>query len=1003
MRNILSFLFSLTISYVTLAQETFPVNGPYNEKDGFYAFTNATIIINPEKKINNGTLLIKKGVIEAAGENISIPKGAIVKDLKGKYIYPSFIDLYSNYGVPSDTKTKRDGRPPMLSTKDGAYHWNQAISPEINASEIFKTNDKQAEKLRAAGFGLTLTHQQDGIARGTGCLATLATDEKENDVLIKEKASANYSFNKGSSIQDYPGSLMGGIALLRQTYIDAEWYKSAKNKAETNLSLEAWNNIQSLPQIFETVDMLDIMRADKIGDEFGKQYIIKGNGDEYKRIDPIKATKAALIIPIKFPKAYDVKDPYDAMNVGIEELKHWETAPANPAILEKADIPFAITYTGSENAKEFFTSLKKAIEYGLSEKAALAALTTTPAKLLNISNEAGTLEKGKLANFIITDNELFHDNNNIIENWIKGKPYILKDDAYEDRRGKYILSVEKMPEYDMVVGGKQGAYDIKININDSTKIKVDYTMGKNLVSLEFQPDKKDKGFIRLSGTINNNGWSGKGQLADGTWVKWSVKLTSKDFEDSTKTKEKDNKKEKPEYSAPVYPFLPFGWTEKPKAKDVLIKNATVWTNEKEGILQNADVLIKGGKIAQVGKNLSASGAEIIDGTGKHLTSGIIDEHSHIAISRGVNECTQAVTAEVSIADVINSEDINIYRQLSGGVTTSQLLHGSCNPVGGRSGIIKLRWGYAPEEMKFEGADGFIKFALGENVKRSNFGDDFRIRYPQTRMGVEQVYDDAFTRAKEYEQVWKRYNALSSKEKAKTIPPRKDIELDVLVEIINSKRFITCHLYVQSEINMLMKVAERYGFKVNTFTHILEGYKVADKMKEHGVAASTFSDWWAYKYEVIDAIPYNGAILNNMGVVTGFNSDDAEMARRLNQEAAKAIKYGGVSEEDAWKFVTLNPAKMLHIDNRVGSIKVGKDADVVLWSENPLSVYAKTEKTFIDGICFFDRDNDIKLREEIKKEKNRLIQKTLSAADKGEKTQKVKPKEDRLYHCDTVGE
>jgi imidazolonepropionase-like amidohydrolase len=391
----------------------------------------------------------------------------------------------------------------------------------------------------------------------------------------------------------------------------------------------------------------------------------------------------------------------------------------------------------------------------------------------------------------------------------------------------------------------------------------------------------------------------------------------------------------------------------------------------------------------------------MDATGLHLTPGIIDEHSHIAISGGVNESGQAVSAEVSIADVINSDNIHIYRQLAGGVTSAQLLHGSANPIGGQSGLIKFRWGSTPEEMKIKTKDGFIKFALGENVKQSNWGDKFTVRYPQTRMGVEQVFYDSFFRAKAYLEAWEAYHSLSKKEKAKATKPRKDLELETLAEILNSERFISCHSYSQSEINMLMHVADSMGFTINTFTHILEGYKVADKMKDHGVGASTFSDWWAYKFEVNDAIPYNGAILNEMGVVTAYNSDDAEMARRLNQEAAKAVKYGGVSEEDALKMVTLNPAILLHLDKRMGSIKVGKDADLVLWTDNPLSVYAKVKQTFVDGICLYDSKRDLLLRDVIKKERARLVQKMIKEKGSGGKTQKPAKMQEELYKCGSI--
>jgi imidazolonepropionase-like amidohydrolase len=384
----------------------------------------------------------------------------------------------------------------------------------------------------------------------------------------------------------------------------------------------------------------------------------------------------------------------------------------------------------------------------------------------------------------------------------------------------------------------------------------------------------------------------------------------------------------------------------------------------------------------VGKNLSDPTARIIDGTGKHVTPGIIDEHSHIAAA-SINEGGQSVTSEVRIADNLNPDDINIYRQLSGGVTTSHILHGSANVIGGQTQLIKLRWGLDDDELKFKGADGFIKFALGENVKRSPSAvgnSSNNNRYPDTRMGVEQVLVDAFTRAKDYKKAWADYNAAKEKLTKEKKPitslqqPRRDLELDALVEILDKKRFITCHSYVQSEIMSSIEVANRMGYKYNTFTHILEGYKVADKMKEHGANASTFSDWWAYKMEVQDAIPYNAAIMTRVGLNVAINSDDAEMARRLNQEAAKSVKYGGLSEEQCLKMVTLNPAKMLHVDDKVGSLKVGKDGDVVVWSDHPLSIYAKSLYTIVDGTVYFDRAKDSEMQKWVDAERARLIKK-----------------------------
>ncbi len=1013
MRKILlplvAFLFLFQSSF---AQITFPRNGVYDDRDGLYAFTNATIHKTYNSTIENATLLIRDGKVVSVGSSVTVPADAVVVDLKGKHIYPSLIDIYSSYGLP-ERKRDRSGQgfnrtQQMVTNKDGAYIWNQALRPEFRAHEVFKPSEKSAKEMRKIGFGAVLAHQMDGISRGTSTFVTLG-DEPAHQTILKDMASHHMSFSKGTSTQSYPGSLMGGIALLRQTYLDGKWYKNYGHKEEFNISLDAWNEVQNLTQIFEVRNRLDILRVDKIGKEFGIKYTYRGNGDEYQRLDAIKATGADLIIPINFPEAMDVNDPIDALRASLTSLKHWELAPSNPARLEKAGIRFALTTNGLKKKSAFMGNLRKAIKNGLSEEAALKALTHTPAKMAGVYHQVGSLENGKLANFIVTSGKLFDEKTKIHQNWVRGKPHFYKDLDKDKLAGAYKLKVGTVSYTLHVKDGDKTS--MLIYVNDSTDIKVKHSYNDGLISLSFAPNKDEKKVISLSGTAEGKNWSGRGTLTNGTWVDWSAKHTGavpkkkkkdgdkkgkdgkkgdgKKGDMAKKDKDKGKKKEDEKVGEVVYPFMAYGWSDKPKTGTYLFKNATVWTNEREGVLKDTDVLVQNGKIKSIGKNLSAKGATEIDATGKHLTCGIIDEHSHIAISRGVNECTQSSTAEVRIGDVVNSEDINIYRQLSGGVTTSQLLHGSCNPIGGQSALIKLRWGYEPEQMKFENTDGFIKFALGENVKKSRSSRNNR--FPDSRMGVEQVYVDAFTRAREYEQKKKKGGASF----------RKDLDMEALVEILNAQRFITCHSYVQSEINMLMHVADNFGFKVNTFTHILEGYKVADKMKAHGAGASTFSDWWAYKYEVIDAIPYNAAIMTELDIVTAINSDNAEMARRLNQEAAKAILYGDVSEEEAWKMVTLNPAKLLHINDRVGSIKEGKDADVVLWSQNPLSVYAKAEMTLVDGIKFFDRKEDLKLRQEVALERSRLIQKMISHKKGGGKTGSVRGRRQHHYHCDSA--
>ena len=408
--------------------------------------------------------------------------------------------------------------------------------------------------------------------------------------------------------------------------------------------------------------------------------------------------------------------------------------------------------------------------------------------------------------------------------------------------------------------------------------------------------------------------------------------------------------------------------------ETLIRNATVLTIT-HGTLQNADVLIRNGKIAAVGKNLKAgANARVIDATGKYLMPGIIDCHSHSMLD-AINEGSLAVTSMARTRDVLNPTDVDIYRELAGGVTTINILHGSANPIGGLNSVVKIKYGRPIEEFIFPGAMPGIKFALGENVKRSSSPNlpGVQRRYPNTRMGVEEVIRDAFTRARDYKKTWDEYNAGIKRGEKNLIPPRRDLQLDPLVEVLEGKRLVHSHCYRADEIMMLINIANEFGFKVKTFQHVLEGYKVAKEIAQHGAGGSTFADSWAYKIEAYDAIPYNTAIMARAGVVTSVNSDSDERARRLNLEAAKAMRYGDLSEEEALKLITINPAIQLGIQDRVGSVEVGKDADLAIWNGHPFSVYARVVTTLIDGDIFFDRDKDVAQRAELAKERAQLEQ------------------------------
>jgi imidazolonepropionase-like amidohydrolase len=409
---------------------------------------------------------------------------------------------------------------------------------------------------------------------------------------------------------------------------------------------------------------------------------------------------------------------------------------------------------------------------------------------------------------------------------------------------------------------------------------------------------------------------------------------------------------------------------------VALRGGTVYTVTK-GTIPNGTVVLRDGKIAAVGANVEIpAGAEVIDASGKHITPGIIDAHSHIA-NDGINEGGTTVSSMTGMGDVLDPTDISIYRDLAGGLTVANILHGSANPIGGKNAVIKLRWGAKrAQDLLFEGAMPGIKFALGENPKDMSTGQVQVRRYPLTRQGVEFVIRDAFTRARAYQKEWQAY------EKAKgtnpdAIPPRRDLQLEPLVEIMEGKRLVHCHTYRADETLMMMRLAEEFGFKIATFQHVLEGYKVAKEMAAHGAGGSTFADWWGYKIEADDAIPHNAAIMHKKGVLVSINSDSAEHARRLNTEAAKTMRWGGLTEDEALALVTINPAKQLRIDNKVGSLEVGKDGDVAVWTHHPLSSYAIVDRVYIDGQEYYNRIGEETRLTELRKEKS-----ALAAAERG---------------------
>ena len=957
-----------------------------------HALTHARIIPAPGQLIDNGNLIIRDGLIVAVGANVAVPADARIWDLEGKTIYAGLIEPYLRIEPKKKEEEKRDegaaAAPPAPPTVPapggGAGHDNPRVHPEHKVAEDLKLDDELLDEMRGAGFTAALVVPREGILRGLSALVNLR-DGTANEQVVRADVAQHLAFEHGSwDDNTYPGSLMGAIAVIRQALLDTDHHQAAvtaytrrpsgQERPQANRALEALAPVLAgeLPVAFEAEDIQMVLRAQRLAREFNlKAWIVSGGSDEYKRLPEVKAASLPLILAVNFPNPPEWEDDNEAVEVELENLRHWELAPSNPERLHQAGMRFSITTQGLTQRDDWRKRVRTAIERGLPAPTALAALTVEPAALLGASGQLGTLAPGKIANFTITDGDLFAEKTNIVEVWVDGARYEPDPKLARD-------------------ADVAGTWELELTQPDgrtaTARVRIERRRGGLAVTLEEGtlpdttntplPDAKlERGELGLTLPGRIVGIAGididvAGVIAhkrrfDGTWSGPAgpgyAEHPARGQKEEPKRagEEKQVLVEAPKRLEPLiaaaaepYPPLP-----DPAPPAVLVRNATLWTCSPAGTLAGADLLIRGGKIAAVGRGLAApQNATVIDGIGKHVTPGLIDCHSHSAISGDVNEGTLSATGQVRIADVINAESIQIYRQLAGGLTMANELHGSANAIGGQNGVIKLKWGAPAGELLFASAPPGIKFALGENVKQSNWGDKYTTRYPQTRMGVEQWMRDRLIAARDYMREgedWRR--------KRNGAPPRRDLQLEALAEILRGERLVHCHSYRQDEILMLIRLADELGFRVATFQHILEGYKVANEMAAHGAGGSSFSDWWAYKFEVYDAIPHNGAIMWDRGVVVSFNSDSSELARRLNTEAAKAIKYGRVPEVEALKFVTLNPAIQLGVGDRAGSLEVGKDGDFAVWSGSPLSNLSRCEQTWIEGRRYFHSERDLAAR------------------------------------------
>ncbi len=1038
-------LISLASPGTTLAQHsTRKVEGLDANPPAVYALTGATVHVDSKTTIDNATIVIVRERISAIGTDVEVPKGAMVIDLAGKHVYPGFIDPHLEVSIEWSSVT-------------GTAYWNDNVRPQLRIADWFDMDLIKHEDLRKAGITTGLFAPDFGVIRGQSCVLLTSPVERELAILSKDVAQhVLLTVDRRAGRGGYPNSPMGAYALARQAMYDAQWYNEAKriakadpavDRPETNAALEALLPVVNGEQriMVSTSNEIFALRADRFAREFGLRLAIVGSGAEYRHLDQIAQLNRELIIPVNFPKPPEVGSPEAARDVSLETLMDWDIAPENPARLAAAGVNFSFTSTGLEKVGDLLSRVRTAIKRGLSKETALDALTINPARFLNLADQIGSITKGKLANFVVTDGELFDAKSEIVETWVAGRQFDLDPKPLRDLAGTWELDVKDkgFKGFRLSIKSRKGKLSAEFVTDKKTtpkveseksgaeeskpkgdKVKPDDTVKLDGASLDgtrlvgaFNSEKfGHQGISQLSIVVATDG-TGDGQLVlpDGKTIgvavrKLAAEKSADEDEDQKEAKdadkeqgedqdgeqEKDEKLPQKASFAVNHPLGAFGREDAPEQPaSVLIKNVTVWTCGPEGKLENGAVLFGGGKILGVYHSEAELPAAdmVVDGTGKHLSPGIIDCHSHSATDSGVNESGQAVTAEVRIGDFVDADSMNIYRQLAGGVTTINILHGSANPIGGQNQVVKLRWGALGEEMKFAEAPQGIKFALGENVKRSNSsqrpGED--ARYPVTRMGVVEIIENSFRAAQEY-----RQKQADWKTNRHGLPPRTDLELEALAEILEGKRWIHCHSYRQDEILALIRTLDSHGITIGTFQHILEGYKVAEEMAEHGAMASAFADWWAYKYEVKDAIPYAGALMYRAGVNVSYNSDDAELARHLNHEAAKAVRYGGVPEEEALKFVTLNPAMQLRIDQYVGSIEVNKHADLVLWSGSPLSTMSRCEQTWVDGRKYFDLEQDAAARQKTKDMRTALIQKVLASGEEMETKDSSKVDPARLW-------
>ena len=977
--------FLLLLAFVPPSQlcgQTEPVEGLRESNVAVHALVGADVVTAPGNRLEGATIVIRGGVVESVGVGVDVPPDARVHDLAGRVVYPGFIDAHARIGL-GEARTDEAGR--------GAANWNPQVQPFADAASDYVYDGSRAAGLRSQGFTLAMTVPRLGIFRGRPAVVSLG-EGTNNELVIGPSPVQSVSFGRSNELSTgYPTSAMGGVALIRQTLLDADWYDRAHAvyaadpeglaRPESDRALAALVPAVrgSEPLLFETGSEEETLRALALAEEFGLSPWIRGNGAEYRILELIDGFAGPLLLPVNYPSQPAVDDPEDALGVSLTELRRWYVAPENPARVAAAGREFAFTTDALNSLSAFLPNVRKAVERGLDPEVALAALTTVPASLLGVESTHGVIGEGRVANLVVTAADVFSDEGSVREVWIDGRRYEMDMDRELDLRGEWLVEGPEEVAGVLELDGSANRPGGTLTVGESRLVVTSAVVRAETRGLRLTLRDERSGqprMLRLVGSLVDGGLEGWGESGDGRFISWRasrpVAVTMAEEGDQNggagsfygrgEGNDVSGASEVPEFLE-VRPDQDFGRETLPEQPEhVVVRNATIWTMGPEGRLDNADLLVSSGRVTAVGEGLEApAGAVEIDGTGKHVTPGLIDAHIHSGGTGGVNETGSAIVPEVRMGDVVTANNPWMYRQLAGGLTTAHLMHGSANPIGGQNVHMKMRWGASAADQIFEGAPRTVKFALGENPTRRSD------RYPDTRMGVEQIIRDHFVRAREYEATWVKWETNGD-----GIPPRRDLRLEAIVDILNGDILVQAHSYRQDEILMLMRLAEEFDFQVKAFHHGVEAFMVAPELREHGAGAVVWTDWAGFKIEAYDASVYNARLLNEAGVMTSLHSDNSQIAARMNWEAGKMVR-AGMEEEDALALVTINTARLIGIEDRVGSLEQGKDADFVIWNGNPLSQFSRAEQTWVDGRRYFDLEEDRQLRERVARDRADLIQ------------------------------